>query len=94
MTLLFIVKPKTSVAQSVMCLTADTCLTVDPEVACLILARAHTVVEIDNEIFLWPFSSLPLIQEGLLSVKRKRLCKKYRSTVKSSLPRKKCGKVN
>ena len=81
MTLFFIVKPKTSVAQSVMCLAADTCLTVDPGAASLIRARGYTLTEIDHEIFLWPFSFLPLIQEGLLSVKSKRMCKKYRFTV-------------
>ena len=39
-----------SVAQSVMCLAADTCLTADPGVASMIQARAHTFVEIDHEI--------------------------------------------
>ena len=38
------------VEQSVMCLTTDTCLAADPGVACLILARFHTFVEIDHEI--------------------------------------------
>ena len=38
------------VAQSVMCLTADTCLTADPGVASSILTRSHTFVEIDHEI--------------------------------------------
>ena len=33
-----------------MCLNADTCLTVDPGVACSIPARYHTFVEIDHEI--------------------------------------------
>ena len=48
---------------------ADTCLTADPGVASSIMARSHTFVEIDHEIIsIRPFSSLPLIQEGLLSV--------------------------
>ena len=34
------------VAQSVTCLAADACLTVDPGVACLILAQSHTLAEI------------------------------------------------
>ena len=35
-----------------------------------------------------------IIQEGLLSVTRESLCTKYWLTACSSLPRKKCGKVN
>ena len=38
------------VKQSVTCLAADTCLTADPGVTSLILARSHTFVEIDLEI--------------------------------------------
>ena len=38
------------VVHRVKCLTADTCLTADPGVTSLILARSHTFVEIDNEI--------------------------------------------
>ena len=38
------------IAQSVMCLTADICLTADPGVASSILTRSHTFVEIDHEI--------------------------------------------
>ena len=38
------------IAQSVMCLVADTCLTSDPGVVSLILARSHTFMEIDYEI--------------------------------------------
>ena len=37
-------------AQSVTCLATDACLTADPGVASLILARSHTLVEIDHEI--------------------------------------------
>ena len=38
------------VAQSVMCLATDACLTAIPGVASSILARSHTFVEIDHEI--------------------------------------------
>ena len=60
-----------------MCLAVDTCLTADPGVARVIPARSHTFVETGLEIILGPFSSLPLIQEGLLSVKKESICKKY-----------------
>ena len=39
--------------------------------------------------FLMPFSSLPLIQEGLLSVTSESMCMKYWLTAQSSLPGKK-----
>ena len=38
------------VVQSVTCLAADTCLTVDPGVASSTPARSHTLLEIDHEI--------------------------------------------
>ena len=38
------------VAQSVMCLATDACLTADPGVASSISARYHTFVGIDHEI--------------------------------------------
>ena len=38
------------VAQSVMCLATDACLTADPGVASSILVRSHTFVEIDREM--------------------------------------------
>ena len=38
------------VVHSVMCLTADTCLTADPVVASFIVARSHIFVKIDHEI--------------------------------------------
>ena len=38
------------IAQSVMCLATDACLTADPGVASLIQAPFHTLVEIDHEI--------------------------------------------
>ena len=50
------------VAQSVMCLATDACLTADPGVASSIPARYHTLVEIDREIIstviLLPFADL------------------------------------
>ena len=36
--------------QSVTCLATDACLTADPGVVSLILARSHTFMEIDHEI--------------------------------------------
>ena len=44
------IKLRGRIAQSVTCLTADMCLTADPGVASLVLARSHTFVEIDHEI--------------------------------------------
>ena len=44
--------------------------------------------------FLRPFSSLPLIQEELLSVTSKSMCMKYWLTILSSLPGKKSDYVN
>ena len=38
------------VTQSVICMTADTCLTADPGVVSLIPARSHTFVEVDHEV--------------------------------------------
>ena len=38
------------VAQLVVCLATDACLTADPGVASSIPARSHTLVEIDHEI--------------------------------------------
>ena len=38
------------VAQSVMCLATDACLTADPGVASSIPVRSHTFVEIDHEM--------------------------------------------
>ena len=46
-------------------------LTADPGVFSLILARSHTFIESDHEIFSRVIL-LPLIQEGLLSVKSDR----------------------
>ena len=37
-------------AQWVMCLAADMCVTADPEMASSITARSHTLMEIDHEI--------------------------------------------
>ena len=60
-----------------MCLKADTLLTADPGDMSSISARSHTFVVIDFEIILWPLSSLPLIQDGLLSVTSQSMCMKY-----------------
>ena len=38
------------IAQSVMCLAADTCLTADPGIASSILGLSHAFVEIDHKI--------------------------------------------
>ena len=61
------------VAQSVTCLATDASLTADPEVASLIPARSHTFVEIDREIILRSFFSLPLnySRRAVVSYKRK-----------------------
>ena len=85
------------IAQSVMCLATDAFLTADPGVASSIPVRSHTFVEIDHEM-ISTLISLPsadsFIQEGLLSVTRESMCMNYWLTACSSLPRKKCGKVN
>ena len=60
------------VAQSVMCLATDACLTADSGVASSIPARSHTFVEIDHERFLRSFSSLPLIHSRRVVVSYKR----------------------
>ena len=60
--------------QSVTCLAADMCLTADPEVASLMLARSHTFVEIDHEIIsaaiLLPFADSRRV---VVSYKRKNM---------------------
>ena len=60
-----------SVAQSVMCLTAD------PVVASLMPLKSHTFVEIDHEIISMVILLTTLIQEGLWSVTSKSMCIKY-----------------
>ena len=60
------------VAQSVTCLATDACLTAIPVVASSIPARSHTFVEIDHEIFLRSFSSLPLVHSRRVVVSYKR----------------------
>ena len=60
------------VAQSVTCLATDVCLTADPGVASSIPVRSHTFVEIDYEIILRSFSSLPLIHSRRVVVSYKR----------------------
>ena len=60
------------IAQSVTCLATDACLTADPGVASSIPVRSHTFVEIDLRLFLWSFSSLPLIYSRRVVVSYKR----------------------
>ena len=64
--------PTGSVAQSVTCLATDASLIADPGVASLIQAQSHTFVEIDHEIILWSFSSLPLNHSRRVVVSYKR----------------------
>ena len=79
-----------SIAQSVACLAADTCLTVDPGVASSILAWFHTFMKIEHEIIsmviLFPLAD----SRRVLSVTSEIMCTKYWLTAKSSLSRKKC----
>ena len=49
----------------------------DPGVLSSIMARFHTFIETDHEIFSTVILSLPLIQEGLLSVTSGSKCTKY-----------------
>ena len=61
------------VAQSVMCLATDACLTADRGVASSILARYHTFVEIDHEI-IYTVILLPsadLIKKGCCQLQAK-----------------------
>ena len=73
------------VAQSVTCLATDACLTADPG-----------VVEIDHEIIstviLLP--SADLFKKACCQLQAKVCAQIYWLTACSSLPRKKCGKVN
>ena len=65
-----------------------TCLTADPGVTSSNLAWSHTFWKLIIKPFLRPFSSIPLIQEGLLSVARESMCTNYYS---QACPGKKCG---
>ena len=56
------------VTKSVMCLTADACLTADPGDVSSIPDWSHTFVEIDHEIFSTVFLIPSANQEGMLSV--------------------------
>ena len=49
-------------------------LIADPGVLSLILARPHTFVETDHDIFSTDITLLSLIQEGLLSVTSESMC--------------------
>ena len=86
-----------STVGNVVCLTTNACLTAVPGVPSLIPVRSHTFAEIDHEIIttviLLPSAESFKI-EGLLSVTSESMCTKYWFTACSSLPRKKCGKVN
>ena len=55
------------VAQSVMCLATDACLTADPGVASSIPVRSHTFAEIDHEMI----STLIHSRRVVVSYKRK-----------------------
>ena len=50
-------------------------------VASQILARSHTLGEIDHEIMSKVIPLLPLIQEGLFSVTSESMCMKYWLTI-------------
>ena len=60
------------VAQLVMCLVTDACLTADPGISSSIPARFHTFVEIDHVIFFPVISFLPLIHSRRVVVSYKR----------------------
>ena len=65
------------VAKSVTCLTETACLTADQGVARTVPTWSNTFVETDNETITLSFSSLPLIEEGLLPVTSESMCTKY-----------------
>ena len=68
------------VAQSLTCLAADTCLTADPGVASLILARPLSLAEIDHEI-ISTVILLPSADSRRVVVSYKRsMCMEYRLT--------------
>ena len=60
------------VVQSVTCLATDASLTANPRVASSIHARSRTFVEIDHEIILRSFTSLPLNHSRRVVVRYKR----------------------
>ena len=69
------IKQPTHVAQSVtslMCLTADTCLTADPGVASLTPSHSHTLAEIDHEIISTAILHLPSTDSRRVVVSYKR----------------------
>ena len=84
------------VAQSVMCLATDACLTADPGVASSIPARSHTSVDIDHELFSRSFSSLLLNYSRRVGVSNKRkyvhkVLVKCLFKLVQACPGKKCG---
>ena len=92
---LTVIRPPGRVAQSVTCLATDANLTADPGVASSILSRSHTFLEIDHEIISTVILlSAESFKKGCLSVISESMCTKYWLTACSSLPKKKCGKVN
>ena len=60
------------VAQSIMCLATDACLTADPGVASSIPARSNTFGEVDHEIISTVILLLPLIYSRRVVVSYKR----------------------
>ena len=77
------------IAHSVMCLTADTCLTADPGVSRLLPIRTHTFVEIDHEIISTAIL-LPSVDSRRIVVSYKR---KYvhEGLLSQASPGNKCG---
>ena len=59
------------VAQSLMCMAADTRLTADPWAASSMQTQTHTFVDIDHEIISMAIFYLPLILEGSYQLKAK-----------------------
>ena len=65
------------IAQSVTCLTADMCLTVDLGAASLVPARSHTFTEIDHEIVSTAILLPSADSRRLLSVTSESMCRKH-----------------
>ena len=79
-----------------MCLTTDACLTADPGVTSLILARSHTLSEIDHEIIstviLLP--SADSFKKGCCQLKAKVCARSTGLPLVQACRGKKCGYVN
>ena len=66
--------------QLVTCLAADACLAADQRFASFLLARSHTIMEIDHEIFSMVIL-LPSTDSRMVVVSYKRnMCTKYSLT--------------